>query len=98
MAVKGNFLLGLNFVVVKLYPIRAGATFMSSFLVNTALILAMAGAVIQFCATAFAAYASSTQIFDIFGNQVRCDIAMYHPGRAAVCLTGTMMGWCQGQH
>lgn len=71
VAIKGNFLLGLNFLVVSLYPIRVGATFMSSFLVNTALILAMASAVIQFSAQAFAAYASSTQIFDVFGSQVR---------------------------
>jgi LMBR1 domain-containing protein 1 len=70
VAIKGNFLLGLNFLVVSLYPIRVGATYMSSFLINTALILAMSTAVIQFCANAFAAYASSTQIFDVFGNQV----------------------------
>lgn len=70
MAIKGNFLLGLNFVVVSLYPIRPGATMMSSFLVNTALILAMSGAVIQFCANAFGAYAGGTMIFDVFGNQV----------------------------
>jgi LMBR1 domain-containing protein 1 len=70
VAIKGNFLLGLNFLVVSLYPIRVGATLMSSFLVNTALILAMSSAVIQFCASAFASYANSTQIFDVFGNQV----------------------------
>jgi LMBR1 domain-containing protein 1 len=73
VAIKGNFLLGLNFLVVSLYPIRVGATLMSSFLVNTALILAMACAVIQFCASAFSAYANATQIFDIFGSQVRQD-------------------------
>lgn len=71
VAIKGNFLLGLNFLVISLYPIRVGATLMSSFLVNTALILAMSSAVIQFCASAFAAYATSTRIFDVFGNQVR---------------------------
>lgn len=70
VAIKGNFLLGLNFLVISLYPIRVGATLMSSFLVNTALILAMSSAVIQFCASAFASYANSTQIFDVFGNQV----------------------------
>lgn len=71
VAIKGNFLLGLNFLIISLYPIRVGATLMSSFLVNTALILAMSCAVIQFCASAFSAYASSSQIFDIFGSQVR---------------------------
>eukprot|EP00877_Chromochloris_zofingiensis_P003260 jgi/Chrzof1/12935/Cz07g13030.t1 len=70
VAIKGNFLLGLNFLVVSLYPIRPGATMMSSFLINTALILAMSSAVIQFCASAFATYANNTMIFDIFGNQV----------------------------
>lgn len=70
VAIKGNFLLGLNFLVVSLYPIRVGATLMSSFLVNTALILAMSTAVIQFCSSAFASYANNTQIFDVFGNQV----------------------------
>ena len=44
---------------------------MSSFLVNTALILAMSCAVIQFCASAFSAYANSSMIFGIFGSQVR---------------------------
>jgi hypothetical protein len=71
VAIKGNFLLGLNFLIVSLYPIRVGATLMSSFLVNTALILAMSCAVIQFCASAFSAYANSSIIFNIFGSQVR---------------------------
>jgi LMBR1 domain-containing protein 1 len=75
VAIKGNFLLGLNFLIVSLYPIRVGATLMSSFLVNTALILAMSSAVIQFCTSAFASYANSTQIFDVFGNQVRQETA-----------------------
>lgn len=70
VAIKGNFLLGLNFLIVSLYPIRVGATLMSSFLVNTALILAMSCAVIQFCASAFSSYASSSMIFGIFGSQV----------------------------
>lgn len=63
-------MLGLNFLVIKLYPMRAGATMMSSFLVNTALILIMSPAIIQFCAQAFAVYANNTAIFDVFGNQV----------------------------
>lgn len=71
VAIKGNFLLGLNFLVVRLYPMRPGATMMSSFLVNVALILAMSGAVTQFCASAFASYAANTIIFEIFGNDVR---------------------------
>lgn len=70
VAIKGNFMLGLNFVFIKLYPMRKGATMMSSFLVNTGIILTMAPAIIQFCASAFAVYGSRTDIFDIFGNQV----------------------------
>ena len=31
VAIKGNFMLGLNFVVVSLYPVRVGATMMSRF-------------------------------------------------------------------
>lgn len=49
-AMKGNFMLGLNFLVIKLYPMRPGATMMSSFLVNTGLILVMSPAIVQFCA------------------------------------------------
>lgn len=71
VAVKGNFLLGLNFLVVKLYPVRPGATLTSSLLVNVALVLAMSGAVTQFCASAFASYAANTAVFEIFGNDVR---------------------------
>eukprot|EP00798_Chlamydomonas_sp_ICE-L_P025464 gene25464-11123_t len=48
---------------------KPGATMMSSFLVNTAIILTMAPAVLQFCAQAFAVYGDQTSIFDIFGNQ-----------------------------
>ncbi len=41
---------GLNFLIIKLYPMRPGATMMSSFIVNTALILVMSPAIVQFCA------------------------------------------------
>jgi hypothetical protein len=84
VAIKGNFLLGLNFLIVSLYPIRVGATLMSSFLVNTALILAMSCAVIQFCASAFSAYANSSMIFGIFGSQVRAHAHRYGCWRTAV--------------
>lgn len=70
VAMKGNFMLGLNFVFVKLYPMRPGATMVSSLLVNTAIILTMTPAVLQFCAQAFAVYAVNTDISDIFGVQV----------------------------
>lgn len=70
VAIKGNFMLGMNFVFINLYPMRPGATMMSSFLFNEAIILSMSAAVIQFCAQAFGTYANNTEIFDIFGNQV----------------------------
>lgn len=62
--------MGLNFVIIKLYPMRPGATMVSSLLVNTAIILTMMPAILQFCATAFAVYAVDTDIFDIFAVQV----------------------------
>lgn len=70
VAMKGNFMLGLNLVIVNLYPMRPGATMMNAFLVNTGIILFMTPAIIQFCAQAFAIYANGSQIFDVFGNQV----------------------------
>lgn len=70
VAIKGNFMLGLNLVFIKLYPMRKGATLMSAMLVNTALVMTMAPAILQFSAEAFAVYGSRTDIFDIFGNQV----------------------------
>ena len=68
---KGNFLMGLNFVFVKLYPMRPGATLVSSLLVNTGIVLIMVPAILQVCAQAFGQYASNSDIFDIFGVQVR---------------------------
>lgn len=64
---------------------------MSSFLVNTALILAMSCAVIQFCASAFSSYASSSMIFGIFGSQVSyCptprELPTFAPGPGAAML------------
>jgi hypothetical protein len=50
---------------------RPGATLMSSFLFNVALVLLAANAAIQFCAQAFALYANETAIHDIWGNQAR---------------------------
>ena len=47
---------------------RPGATIMSSFLFNVALILLATTACIQFCATAFSAYANGTAILNIYGD------------------------------
>jgi hypothetical protein len=56
---------------MQVHPMRPGATIMSSFLFNIALILLATTATIQFCAVAFAMYADGTEILNIFGNQVR---------------------------
>jgi LMBR1 domain-containing protein 1 len=55
----------------QVHPMRVGATIMSSFLFNIALILLATTAAVQFCAVAFAQYADGTQILSIFGNEVR---------------------------
>lgn len=68
--IKGNFKFGLNLLLFKVHPMRPGATIMSSFLFNIALILIATTASIQFCATAFAQYADGTEILNIFGNQL----------------------------
>jgi LMBR1 domain-containing protein 1 len=65
---KGNFKFGLNFLIFRVHPIRKGGTVMSSFLFNVALILMATTATIQFASTAFALYASNTEILKIFGN------------------------------
>lgn len=70
--VKGNFKFGLNVLIFRVHPIRKGATVMSSFLFNVALIIIATTATIQFAATAFALYANNTTILNIFGNTVGC--------------------------
>lgn len=68
--VKGNFKFGLNLLLFRVHPMRPGATLMSSFLFNVALILLATTATIQFCAAAFQLYADGTAVLDIFGNQL----------------------------
>jgi len=70
ITVKGCSKFGLNLLVISLHPMKVGGTLMSSFLFNVALILLSTQAVIQFCAQAFAVYAESTEVQDIFGNEV----------------------------
>lgn len=67
---------GLNFVVFTVHPMKVGATLMSSFLFNVALILLATSAAIQFCAQAFSLYANETAIHDIWGNQVRNELLL----------------------
>ena len=70
---KGNFKFGLNVFLFRAHPIKRGATVMSSFLFNIALLLIATTATIQFAATAFALYANNSTIYSIFGNTV-CDL------------------------
>lgn len=68
--VKGNFKFGLNLLLFRVHPMRRGATVMSSFLFNVALILLATTATIQFCVSAFSLYADGTAVLDIFGSQL----------------------------
>lgn len=68
---KGSFKFGLNLLIFRVHPVRQGATMMSSFLFNVALILLATTACIQFAASAFALYANGTAILDIYGNTLR---------------------------
>jgi LMBR1 domain-containing protein 1 len=65
----GNCGEGCSFRNLEL-AMQLGATMMSSFLVNSALILLAATAVVQFCAQAFEAYAQESAIQEVFGNEI----------------------------
>ena len=62
---------GLSLLIFTVHPMAPGATLMSSFLFNVALVLLATNAAIQFCAQAFALYANETAIHNIWGNQAR---------------------------
>ncbi|KAK9825402.1 hypothetical protein WJX81_001005 [Elliptochloris bilobata] len=68
--IKGCMRMGLRLLVFTVHPMQPGATLMSSFLFNVALVLLATNAAIQFCAQAFALYANETAIHDIWGNQI----------------------------
>ncbi len=69
--IKGAFKFGLNVLVFRVHPMKPGATPMSSFLFNVALLLLASTATIQFAASAFGLYANGTVILDIYGNTLR---------------------------
>jgi LMBR1 domain-containing protein 1 len=69
--VKGNFRLGVRFLVFKLYPMEVGNTLMNAFLFNTWIILLTSIPAVQFCVEAFPIYTSDTQASVMFGTQVR---------------------------
>lgn len=68
--VKGNFKLGVNFLLFTVHPMSPGNTLMSSFLFNTAVIMLCSISIIQFCSQVFDQYANETAVDEIFGNQV----------------------------
>ena len=71
MTIKGCTKVGLNLLIFTVHPMKPGATLMSAFLFNVALVLLACTAVIQFCAQAFALYANESAVYQIFGNQAR---------------------------
>ncbi|DBB07652.1 TPA: hypothetical protein ACH3X3_009085 [Trebouxia sp. C0006] len=68
--IKGATKVGLNLVVFTVHPMKVGATLMSSFLFNVALVLLATQAAIQFCAQAFELYANNSAIQKIWGGQI----------------------------
>lgn len=69
--VKGNFRLGVRFLIIKLYPMEVGNTLMNAFLFNTWIILLTSVPAVQFCITAFPIYAKNTQADVMFGTQIQ---------------------------
>jgi len=69
--VKGNFKLGVRFVIWKIYPMEVNNTLMNAFLANTWVILLTAIPCVQFCARAFPVYARETSVDMLFGTQVQ---------------------------
>ena len=70
-ALKGCFKFGLRFLFFHIHPMKPGKTYMSSFLFNTGLVLLCAMPVVQFCQNAFADYAATSNIRQIFGVQIQ---------------------------
>jgi hypothetical protein len=86
-------MLGVNFGVVKLYPMALHDTLMNALLFNVCLFLAGSLAVLHLCAISFADYARFTAVVSIFDTQVRhaahppwrpvyvCEHSLEGPGR-----------------
>jgi len=69
--VKGNFKLGVRFLVWKVYPMELNNTLMNAFLANTWVILMCSIPAVQFCVRAFPVYANDTAISMLFGLQAQ---------------------------
>ena len=69
--IKGCFKLSVRIMCVKLHPMKVGGTYISSFLFNVGVIMLCTIPIVQFCSTAFASYIRFTDIFVIFGVQIK---------------------------
>ncbi len=69
--VKGNFKLGIRFLVFKMYPMEVGNTYMSAFLANIWVLCLCTFPLVQFITVAFPVYARYTAIETLFGGQIK---------------------------
>lgn len=69
--IKGNFKLGVRFLIWKIYPMELNNTMMNSFLFNTLMILICSVPTVQFCVQAFPSYARNTDVNMLMGTQVQ---------------------------
>jgi len=69
--VKGNFKLGVRFLIWKVYPMEVNGTLMNAFLANTWVLLLCSIPTVQFCVRAFPIYATDTAIDMLFGVQAQ---------------------------
>ena len=83
VTIKGCTKVGLSLLFFTVRPMRPGATLMSDFLFNVALMLLATNAAIQFCAQAFALYANESAIHEIWGNQVTHPFFLQYGGSRA---------------
>ena len=83
VTIKGCTKVGLSLLFFTVRPMKPGATLMSDFLFNVALVLLATNAAIQFCAQAFALYANESAIHDIWGNQVVYPLFLQYSGSRA---------------
>jgi LMBR1 domain-containing protein 1 len=67
----GAFKVGIRILIVRMYPMEVGKTYMNAFLANCWVLLLCTFPMVQFIATAFPIYARYTAVEAIFGNQVR---------------------------
>lgn len=67
----GAFKVGIRILIVRVYPMEVGKTYMNAFLANVWILLLCIFPLIQFITTAFPLYARYTAVEAIFGNQIR---------------------------